>query len=232
MQYEWMPGDRLRTRQIRPPIQKHPQTGETVWFNHAHMDNLVQLLRWRADNQPDQTAYTVLCDGEAVGLSLTYAALDRRVRALAAHLQQLNAAEQRVLLLYPPGLEYIIAYFGCLYAGAVAVPLYSPRHSRHLARVQAIASDAHTELALTTKNLLSQAATVLDVESGLARVHLIASDCIPEELAAEWTNIQIESDRLAHLQYTSGSTATPKGVMVTHGNLMRITNGFDWCNGR
>jgi len=194
------------------------------------MDNLVQLLRWRADNQPDQTAYTVLCDGEAVGLSLTYAALDRRVRALAAHLQQLNAAEQRVLLLYPPGLEYIIAYFGCLYAGAVAVPLYSPRHSRHLARVQAIASDAHTELALTTKNLLSQAATVLDVESGLARVHLIASDCVPEELAAECPNIQIESNRFAHLQYTSGSTATPKGVMVTHGNLMHnseyIAHGF------
>jgi acyl-CoA synthetase (AMP-forming)/AMP-acid ligase II/acyl carrier protein len=194
------------------------------------MNNLVQLLRRRALNQPDQTAYTVLFDGEAVGPGLTYALLDRRVRVLAAHLQQLNATGERVLLLYPPGLDYIVAYFGCLYAGAVAVPVYPPRHNRQLGRVQAIASDAHTQLALTTKNLLSQTASVLDAEPTLARVHLDASDCLPEELAGEWKEIAIESDRLAHLQYTSGSTATPKGVMVTHGNLMHnseyIAQGF------
>ena len=90
------------------------------------MSNLVDLLRRRALNQPEQTAYKFLFDGEAVGPSLTYAALDRRVRAVAAHLQQLNAAGERVLLLYPPGLEYIVAYFGCLCAGAIAVPAYAP----------------------------------------------------------------------------------------------------------
>lgn len=194
------------------------------------MDNLLQLLRWRALNQPDQTAYTVLFDGEAVGSRLTYAALDRRVRALAAQLEQLNAAGERVLLLYPPGLEYIIAYFACLHAGAVAVPLYPPRHSRHLARVQAIASDAHPQFALTTKKLLSQTATMLDAEPELARIYLIAGDSVPEELADKWTGIEIERNSPAHLQYTSGSTATPKGVMVTHGNLMHnseyIARGF------
>ncbi|HKG78328.1 MAG TPA: condensation domain-containing protein [Pyrinomonadaceae bacterium] len=193
------------------------------------MDNLVQLLRRRAFEQPDRTAYTFLLD-EAVGPSVTYASLDRRVRAVAARLQQLNAAGERVLLLYSPGLDYIIAYFACLYTGAIAVPAYPPRHNRHLGRVQAIASDADTQLALTTASLLSQAATVLDAESRLARLHLIASDCIAEELADEWTGVEIESESLAHLQYTSGSTATPKGVMVTHGNLMHnseyIARGF------
>ena len=195
------------------------------------MSNLVELLRRRALNQPEQTAYKFLFDGEAVGPSLTYAALDRRVRAVAAHLQQLNAAGERVLLLYPPGLDYIVAYFGCLCAGAIAVPAYAPRQNRHLARVQAIAADAQARFALTTKTLLSQAATVLESESGLVQVHLIASDCIPQELADEWVEIEIVSAALAHLQYTSGSTATPKGVMVTHGNLMHnseyIAQGFD-----
>jgi acyl-CoA synthetase (AMP-forming)/AMP-acid ligase II len=195
------------------------------------MSNLVDLLRRRALNQPEQTAYKFLFDGEAVGPSLTYAALDRRVRAVAAHLQQLNADGERVLLLYPPGLEYIVAYFGCLAAGAIAVPAYAPRQNRHLARVQAIAADAQARFALTTKTLLSQAATVLDSDSGLVQVHLIASDCIPQELADECVEIEIVSAALAHLQYTSGSTATPKGVMVTHGNLMHnseyIAHGFD-----
>ncbi len=195
------------------------------------MSNLVDLLRRRALNQPEQTAYKFLFDGEAVGPSLTYAALDRRVRAVAAHLQQLDADGERVLLLYPPGLEYIVAYFGCLAAGAIAVPAYAPKQNRHLARVQAIAADAQARFALTTKTLLSQAATVLDSDSGLVQVHLIASDCIPQELADECVEIEIVSAALAHLQYTSGSTATPKGVMVTHGNLMHnseyIAQGFD-----
>lgn len=195
------------------------------------MNNLVELLRRRALNQPEQIAYKFLFDGEAVGPSLTYAALDRRARSVAAYLQQLNAAGERVLLLYPPGLEYIVAYFGCLCAGAIAVPAYAPRQNRHLARVQAIAADAHARFALTTKTLVSQAATVLDSESRLAQVHLIASDCIPQEFADEWVEIGIVSAAPAHLQYTSGSTATPKGVIVTHGNLMHnskyIAQGFD-----
>lgn len=195
------------------------------------MSNLVELLRRRALNQPEQTAYKFLFDGEAVGPSLTYAALDRRVRALAAQLQLLNAAGERVLLLYPPGLEYIVAYFGCLYAGAIAVLAYAPRQNRHLARVQGIAADAHARFALTTKTLFSQAATVLDSKSGLVQVHLIATDCIPQELADEWVEIEIVNAALAHLQYTSGSTATPRGVMVTHSNIMHnseyIAQGFN-----
>lgn len=195
------------------------------------MLNLVELLRQRALKQAEQTAYTFLADGEAAGTALTYAALDRRARALAAHLQQLKAAGERVLLLYQPGLEYIVAYFGCLYAGAVAVPAYAPRHNRHLARLQAIASDAAAQLALSTRNFCEQAAARPASESGLGRLRWVASDCIPEAQADEWTEVEIEGDSLAYLQYTSGSTAVPKGVMVTHGNLMHnseyIARGFD-----
>ena len=199
------------------------------------MNNLVELLRWRSFNQADHTAYTFLPGVEAAGTSLSYAALDRRVRALATHLQNQNAAGERVLLLYPPGLDYIIAYFACLYAGAIAVPAYPPKHNRHFARLQAIASDAHAQLALTLQSTFGQAAAVLDSEPGLVKVHLIASDCIPEDQADQWMEVKIKSDALAHLQYTSGSTARPKGVMVTHGNLMHnseyISQGFDHSPG-
>ena len=89
---------------------------------------LVELLRGRLPHQGNQTAYTFLVDGETEEVSLTYDELDARARAIAARLQQLGAYAERVLLLYPPDLEYIAAFFGCLYAGAVAVP--SSRHAR------------------------------------------------------------------------------------------------------
>src|ERR1041384_514697 len=85
---------------------------------------LAHLLRWRAQHQPEQSAYTFLLDGEREEACLTYSELDRQARSIAAMLQQLDARDQRVLLLYPPGLEYIAAFFGCFYAGAVAVPAY------------------------------------------------------------------------------------------------------------
>ena len=92
-------------------------------------NTLVQLLRFRALNNPEGEAFTFLSDaGESV-VAMTYQELDRRVRAVACALQSRNLAGERALLLYPPGLEYITAFFGCLYAGVVAVPAYPPRRS-------------------------------------------------------------------------------------------------------
>ena len=153
--------------------------------------NLVALLRWRARNQAERAAYTLVAAGEATGTHLTYGMLDRQARAVAAHLQYLKAAGERVLLLHPPGLEYIAAYFGCLYAGAVAVPAYPPRHSRQMVRLQAIGADAQAQLALTTDNLLDKARALLKSEVGLGHLRCLASNSISEELGEEWVEVEI-----------------------------------------
>src|SRR4051812_39367422 len=87
---------------------------------------LVELCWRRAEASPDRLAYTFLLDGESEEAHLTYGGLDLRARAIGARLQELGAGGERVLLLYPPGLEYVSAFLGCLYAGAVAVPAYPP----------------------------------------------------------------------------------------------------------
>src|SRR5262245_4858117 len=91
---------------------------------------LVDLLRWRALHQSDRRAYTFLMDGETDEVPLTYGELDRQARAIGAMLQRVAAPGERALLLYPPGPEYIAAFFGCLYAGVVAVPAYPPNPAR------------------------------------------------------------------------------------------------------
>src|SRR6185295_19609161 len=118
--------------------------------------NLIQLLQERVQRHPFQLAYTFLTDGETDEVNLTYEQVDRRARAIAAWLQALRVEGERVLLLYPPGLEYISAFWGCLYAGAIAVPAYPPRQNRSLLRLQAVAADAQASLALTNSSLLAK----------------------------------------------------------------------------
>jgi acyl-CoA synthetase (AMP-forming)/AMP-acid ligase II len=133
-------------------------------------------------------------------------------------LQGMGAAAQRVLLLFPPGLDYIAAFFGCLYAGSVAVPVYMPRHNRHLHRLQAIISDARPAVALTNDTLMSQLESRLSQTSDIA-LRWIAIESI-DNLAEQWQDPCADERTLAFLQYTSGSTANPKGVMISHGNLL------------
>ena len=111
--------------------------------------NLVDLVRHRALHQPEDIAFTYLVNGEDEQVHLTNRELDRQARAIGAWLESLDLVGERALLLYPPGLEFISAFFGCLYAGAVAVPLYPPRRKRSLARLIAIARDAEPRGALT-----------------------------------------------------------------------------------
>src|SRR5579863_3615482 len=119
---------------------------------------LVEILRWRALQQPEQRTYTFLFDGEAEGDHLTYAALDCQARSIGALLQSYQASGERALLLYPAGLEFIAAFFGCLYAGVIAVPLPPPnlaQPQRTLPRLQAIIRDAQPSVVLTTSAILS-----------------------------------------------------------------------------
>ena len=116
---------------------------------------LVDLLRVRALEQPDRNAYTFIKDDEQE-VCWTYGELDRRARSIAASLQTLGAQGERVLLLYPPGLEYIAAFFGCLYAGMIAVPIYPPRSNRNFERIQSVVADADAKFILTTNTVVSR----------------------------------------------------------------------------
>ncbi len=177
---------------------------------------LVELLRRRARERPDEVVYTFLLDGEAEEALLTYGELDARARAVAALLAEHGAAGERALLLYPPGLDYVTAFFGCLYAGVVAVPVYPPPPHRPATRLLAILADARPRLALADRATLARGGRQL----AAAGLQLLATDDLPPECAAAWREPAVDGESLAFLQYTSGSTAAPKGVMLTHGNLL------------
>ena len=190
---------------------------------------LVDLLRYRGQNQPDSKSYTFLQDGEAASIWLTYKELDQQARAIAARLQSIDASGSLALLLYPPGLEYIAAFFGCLYAGVVAVPAYPPRRNQNMSRLQAIMADSRATVALTTSTLLSNIDSGFPENPELAELSWIATDNLASDLANEWQEPKLSSDNLAFLQYTSGSTGKPKGVMVSHGNLLNNLDSIHEC---
>lgn len=181
---------------------------------------LIELLCYRAQALPNQTAYTFLQDGETETSRLTYQELDRQTRKLAVKLKSINAANSRALLLYPPGLEFITAFFGCLYAGVVAVPAYPPRPNQSIGRLQAIITDAQATVALTTNLWFSNIQKRFTDNPELSQLQWLITDDIADDLAIAWQEPIVTSDTLAFLQYTSGSTGTPKGVMVSHGNIL------------
>ncbi|MFN6571992.1 non-ribosomal peptide synthetase [Dendronalium sp. ChiSLP03b] len=181
---------------------------------------IVDVLRDRSFQMPHAQAFTFLEDGETQELTLTYYELDRRSRAVATQLQSLGLSGERAILLYPPGLDYLIAFFGCLYAGVVAVPAYPPRNQRKTPRIQAITIDAQASVALTTTAMLPALQSIFTPDTKQGNFRWITTDNIAQGLEDSWQEPAINVDTLAFLQYTSGSTGTPKGVMLSHGNLL------------
>ncbi|MGF1481207.1 MAG: fatty acyl-AMP ligase [Cyanophyceae cyanobacterium] len=184
--------------------------------------SLVDVLRARAQSQPDQKTYVFLQQGEEVG-KLTYGELDEQARAIAAALLEAGATGKPVLLLYPSGLEFIAAFFGCLYAGAIATPAYPPRRNQNLARLEAILGDAQAVVALTTPSLFTSIERWFPENSELAKLRWLTTAHLTPHEAGTWEAKPRKSE-IAFLQYTSGSTGTPKGVMVSHRNLMHNLN--------
>ena len=181
------------------------------------LNNLVELLRFRAERQGCDPLYTFLGDGEVETAHLTFGQLDQHARAIAVHLQQLGMAGERALLNFPPGLDFISAFFGCVYAGVVAVPVPLVSHPRKFSRVQKILDDAGAKVILTTESLLTKLKGNIGEESRGQPLVWLATSTLSGESDDHWQCPIVKSETLAYLQYTSGSTGDPKGVMVTHG---------------
>jgi len=179
---------------------------------------LIDALHQQALSRPRQTAFTFLTSSGTAECS--YGDLDRRARAIAARLQQLAGAGERALLVYPPGLEFVAAFLGCLYGGVIAVPAYPPTSERTLPRLLAIAGDARPAFALTSTELLGKLAPLTARLAGTGEPTWMATDRIDADSADGWRDPRPGPGAPAFLQYTSGSTAAPKGVVVTHDNLL------------
>jgi len=181
---------------------------------------LVDLLRARAAAAPQQLAYAFLKEGVHEEAGFTYAALDQAACAVAVALLRTQPTPGgRVLLLYPPGVDFLAGFFGCLYAGLVPIPAPPPdaaRLKRTFPRLLAILRDAGSRLILSTAAIRQHAR----MAAAGAEADWLCHEEIDSAAAAAWTAPALSSQDIAYLQYTSGSTATPKGVMLTHANLM------------
>jgi acyl-CoA synthetase (AMP-forming)/AMP-acid ligase II len=187
------------------------------------VNSVIDLLRTQADVHPDDMAYTFLESGEVAGNTLAWAALDCRSRAIGASIAVRVDPGARVLIMLPPGLDFVSAYFGVLYAGAIAIPTYPPagaRADRTSARVRGMVADARVSLVISSSSLHARSETLESLIPELTGVPWLNIDHVDDNAAEDWRDPRLASSALALLQYTSGSTAAPRGVMVSHGNLL------------
>lgn len=196
----------------------------------APTDNILTTLLHRAEASPEKTAYIFLEDGRTETASLNYAELANRVQQLGSYLQTVTEPGDRLLLVYPTGLDFVVSFLSCLYAGAIAVPVYPPRPNRPLDRLSLIAEDTDTKLILTSSPLHAKLQTKIAASPQLDVVQWLATDHW-ENKGAIAEPISPKPEQIAFLQYTSGSTGKPKGVMVRHQNLLHnlrvIQAGFE-----
>lgn len=200
------------------------------YHNDSSVNTLADLLRYYVANQPDKVAYTFLKDGENYQSSITFKELLDRSLILATYLQQHKSSQKPVLLLYPSGIEFIIS-FGCLFAGLITVPTCLPKKNRFSQRLAAICSDSGAELALTCSSQFSDLSKKTQFKSELDGLKLIDTE-ISNFSEGKYKEVNITSESLAFIQYTSGSTSEPRIgakiqviVLDTHKGQIRL--GFE-----
>ena len=183
------------------------------------MKAITSILDTRAEQTPNQLAYIFLKDGQNQESSIDYKNLEQESKAIADSLLSLCRQGDRALLLYTQGLEFITAFLGCLYAGIVAVPAYPPKRNQKMSRLLAIIEDSRPQIILTTSSLLEKIKSTLESFLDLSVTRLLVTDNVNNNQDFKLHLPRISGDTLAFLQYTSGSTGAPKGVMISHDNV-------------
>ena len=197
---------------------------------HSSRD-LSEILRYRAAMSPSQVAFRFLADGANVSAQWSFAELLQRAETVACQLRSHGVEQERVLLLFPPSLDFIAAFFGCLLSDNIAVPMYAPRRNRPDPRAQAIVRDSQAKTALSTAVVLEDLDRYCKHDPQLSNLQWLQFDDQDAETSGT-TDLPQEThsesySELAFLQYTSGSTSTPKGVMVSHANLLHTLHDLD-----
>lgn len=191
---------------------------------------MIDILLVGASNRPERTALTFLENGVTPHRH-TWASLDLRARAIAAHLQQHTEPGDRALLFFSNSLEYVETFWGCLYAGIIAIPLYPPNTNKKASRIRPVVEDSRATLALTTATIRDRVSTDESQPSYLKNLSWTAVDEIADDLSSSWVQPQVDPESIAYLQYTSGSSGNPKGVMVSHQNLLDNFEIISWGHG-
>ena len=196
---------------LKDGLIKFPDNGSVV----KHVE------KW-AKVRGDKVAYRFLdysVERDGVARELNWAEFGTRNRAVAARLQQVTEPGDRVAILCPQNLDYVVAMYGTLYSGRIAVPLFDPSEPGHVGRLHAVLDDCQPSAILTTTESAEGVRKFFRSRPAKERPRVIAVDAVPDEVGATWEQVDVTADTIAYLQYTSGSTRIPTGVQITHLNL-------------